>query len=115
MTSTDVQTMAFLFLICLPASMVVWAVVLVGVGFVRSVPSMPWEFRLAARVMEADRSRSAPILTVPVALFCLVVSNISAPLIFVSPYGPTSDSLAVMYLLVQLLWLDRVRRAAHRG
>lgn len=29
------------------ASMVLWAVVIVGVGFARSVGSMPWEFRLA--------------------------------------------------------------------
>jgi hypothetical protein len=109
------QIFGYLFLVLLPLSIWLWSMVLVGSGFVRSIPEMPWEFRLAARVTGPGRGDASSPLAVPVTLCCLALVNLSAPLILVGPFGPLSSVGAVAYLVAQLLWLARIRRAVRRA
>jgi hypothetical protein len=115
-----VQAVWYLFLFCLPVSVGLWSVLLVGGGFVNSVAAMPWEFRLAARVTGARKQdgRSVALLGrldgVWGPLFLLVFVNLSVPLILVGPYGSISSFAAAGYLVIQLSWLARIRRAIRR-
>jgi hypothetical protein len=115
MTSIDLQVSALLFLLCFPASVVLWSVVLTGSGFVRNVAAMPRDFRLGLRFVDADKTGIVSPMTVPTGLFCLVVSNGTIPFLLKGQYGATSAALAIAYVVLQLLWLERIRRAAERS
>jgi hypothetical protein len=110
----ELQAFPFFFLVCFPLSLYVWPVVLVSSGFVRSVPEMPWEFRLAARMTGSERSESHAPFAEAGPLVLLAIINIPVPLILAGPYGPISSVAAVAYVVVHLLWLARIRRAVQR-
>ena len=110
----ELGTVAFLFLVCLPASVCLWTVAMVAGGYVTRVASMPWEFRLAVRATGAKRSEGFAPMDVPGPPLLLAFSNLAVPLILVGPYGPVSSVAAVAYVLVHLLWLVRIRRAVRR-
>jgi len=114
LASPDVQAIVFLFLVAFPLSICLWAVILIGGGGVRSVAAMPPEFRLAASATGADSGQGPSGPAVPVTLFFLVVCNIVPVGLLVRPYGPISWVAAVVYVVVQSLWLVRIRRAVQR-
>ena len=111
---------AFFLILCLPTSVYLWAGFLVANGSVRSLPAMPWEFRLAARASGAkrDEGRSGPVWGrfdwVWGLLFLLAFVNLVPLALLVRPYGPISFVSAAAYLLAQLCWLARIRRAVRR-
>lgn len=111
----EAQTVAFLFLVCLPVSVCLWSGAMVAGGYVASVPTMPWEFRLAVKATGAKRAESLAPMAVPGPLLLLAFFNLPVPLILVGPYGPISSAVAIAYVLVQLLWLARIRRAVRRN
>jgi hypothetical protein len=112
--STDLQPLAFIFLFFFPVSCFVWSIMLIAAGRVRSLPDMPWEFRLAARVVGADKTESYSPLTAPVDGFFLALVNVVPLGLLVHPYGPISWVGAVVYVVVHVLWLVRIRRALRR-
>jgi hypothetical protein len=91
-----------------------WSLVLVYSGIVRKVSTMPWELRLAVRVQGDDEGKRAPWTSVLVLLGCLALINVQVPLILVGPYGPISSGAAITFVVAQLLWLARIRRAVRR-
>ena len=110
----DLQTFLFLFLVCFPLSVYLWSVLLVGGGFVRSIPEMPWEFRLAARITGAKRSEGFAAMAVAGPLVLLAIINSPVLFAIAGPYGLIGFLAAVSYVAVQLLWLARIRRAIRR-
>jgi len=110
----DLQTIPLLFLFCLPLSVWLWSMVLVASGFVRNIPDMPWELRVAARVVGSDSGGGPSGLAVPVDLFCLAIVNSPVVFAFIGPYGPISEVAAATYVAVQVCSLVRVRRAVRR-
>jgi hypothetical protein len=115
MSSTDLQTASFLFLIFFPLNVVFWSVVFVGSGTVHNVSAMPLDYRLALRSIGADKTPGRSPLTVPTAIFCLILFNIPVVFLLIGRYGATSAGIAVAYLALQTLWVERIRRAARRS
>jgi hypothetical protein len=105
------QVAWFLYLVCLPISICLWAILLVGVGAVNSVERMPWELQLAARIAVDGKYEGPSWTVVPAAICFLVFANLPVPLIVLGPYGLDGSIAAVLYVLVEAAWLVRVRRA----
>jgi hypothetical protein len=110
MTPEDFQVIGILFLICLPVSALGWAIALIGGGVVRDVHAMPMEFRLAARIT-GPLATGKVFQTVATGIGIWTFANLEVPLILIGPYGLISSGGAIVYVVVQLLWLERVRRA----
>ena len=110
----DLQTIPFLFLMCFPLSVYVWSVLLIEGGFVRVVPEMPWEFRLAARMTSAKRREGLAAMSVAGPLIPLAIINCPVPFFLVGLYGAVGSIAAAAYVVVHLLWLARIRRAIRR-
>lgn len=102
---------AVFLLALLPVTMCLWAILLVGVGAVRSVSQMPWEFQLAARLAVDTKYEGPPWTVVPAAIIFLAFFNLPVPFAIFGPYGLEGPLAAVTYVLAQLGWLLRLRKA----
>lgn len=114
MDASDLQAGGLVFVLFFPTSVFLWSILLIGSGFVRDIPAMPWELQLSAHIAGADRSEGSSPMAVPIALLCLALFNVVPLGLLVRPYGPVSWVAAVVYVVVQSLWLLRIRRAGQR-
>jgi hypothetical protein len=111
----EVPAVLYLFFFCFPISVCLWSVSMVAGGYVDSVPPMPWEFRLAVRVTGARRAEGFAPMAVPGPLLLLGFANLPLPFFLVGSYGLIGSISAAAYVMAQLLWLMRIRRANRRA
>jgi hypothetical protein len=62
-----------------------------------------------------DKAAADATQTVITGIFLLAFFNLPVPLILAGPYGPISKAGTIAFVLGQVLWLERIRRAARSG
>ncbi|MGA3056767.1 MAG: hypothetical protein ABSE70_01825 [Candidatus Limnocylindrales bacterium] len=110
----ELRAVGYLFLFCFPVSVYLWSGLMVAGGYVGSDAAMPWEFQLALRMRGVKRAEGFAPMTVPGLGLLLVFFNLPLPFFLVGPFGPATSVAVVAYVVVQLLWLARIRRAVRR-
>ena len=121
MSALSLEFALWLFGVCLPTTMIAWTLAVLGAGRLRNPDDQPRSFRFiaaAVRLFISERASQHSPDRIAIAGGIVFWAGANGPLLFVlvkRPYDLAGMLLLVAYVVVQAIWLQRIRRAVVRS